>query len=564
MKKFAMILLCVALVFSCTVIAFADPETPASPTYKITINKAIPNERYTAYKIFDVTYSSNGNAYTYSISSGSEWWTALTTDSTTGQAPANMNEFDVDGLHFKKTAQQDANNNYIYIVTYDTNTIDTEAEREELAASIANKLYGALDSNKTEANHADASSTVDSTTGYATAEIDLDATGDGYYFVTTTVGALCALNTTTPTAQVDEKNTVPTIVKNVSNDNTASGSWIPSPGRTNVSFGDEVYFKIDITDGVGTDKEMILDDQMSAGLDFKAGSNDGTDIRVFIGNTEYTEGEHTFTLTVNASNRSFRIVFEPEFVELMTQPAANSTTPSAIVTYTAIMNENAKVQGNLEDTDDSNNPIDAVNSNTATLTYAHQESESTVYVDTYKFNIVKTNTNNDIIYGATFEMYDDYDPSDATVGTVIPLVLLSTEYNTPNDSTSGVKSKTYRKAVAGDTNTVTTIDAGIAYIEGFGSGTYYFEETAAPDGYNKVDGRTPLQINGANSLATLTDNDTRYATGGGGLRVENKTGAEMPSTGGIGTYLFYGVGAILVVGAVVVLVSKKRMHAYSD
>ena len=63
-------------------------------------------------------------------------------------------------------------------------------------------------------------------------------------------------------------------------------------------------------------------------------------------------------------------------------------------------------------------------------------------------------------------------------------------------------------------------------------------------------------------MATLSSDFSTYVDGG--VRVENKTGAEMPSTGGIGTIIFTVLGSILVIGAVVVLVSKKRMHAYED
>ena len=551
MKKFAMILLCVALVFSCTVIAFADP----TPTYSITIDGAKPSQTYTAYKIFDVSYDSTKTNFTYTVSSGSEWWSALTTPSTAGQNPnLNADQFTVDGLIFTKTAATDANSNPIYIVSYDENTIDTDAEREELARTLADKLYAAVDNNKTPAGSQQSSSSTPST-----AVISL--TEDGYYFVTTTVGALCGLNTTSTTATVEEKNDLPTIVKKVSNDNS---TWVSAPGGTNVGFGDDVYFEIDITDGIGTDKTMTLTDEMTSGIDLKI-VNGNNDITVVVGGTEIQPGENTYSVTVTNSHR-FVIEFAPAFVASLTPPAANSTTPSVIVTYTGVLNTSAHIKGNEDDT--STTPAqEALNTNTATLTYAGLDSSSTVYVETYKFDIVKTDTGSNIIYTANFDLYDDYDASDATVGNKIDVVLIDTEYftdPTTGDPTTEVKSRTYRKAVAGDTNIATTIEAGIAHLIGFGSDTYWVEETAAPEGYNPIDGRTQFSLGTANNTATLTDNDTRWAANGGGLHVENETGSQMPSTGGIGTYLFYGVGAILVVGAVVVLVSKKRMHAYSD
>ena len=69
-------------------------------------------------------------------------------------------------------------------------------------------------------------------------------------------------------------------------------------------------------------------------------------------------------------------------------------------------------------------------------------------------------------------------------------------------------------------------------------------ETKAPDGYNKLDDPIPVKVDGAN--ATL-------------ITVANHSGTELPSTGGVGTTMFYIFGGILVLAAVVLLVTKKRM-----
>ena len=550
MKKFAMILLCVALVFSCTVMAFADPSG-----YSVTVQNPILNQTYTPYKIFDVTYNAAEagqapTAYTYTISTNSQWWSALTTPNS-GTVDLTANTFTVDGLTFTKTQQTAADNGTVYIVTYDTATVDTEAEREALAQTISNKLYAAV-SGKTPAATAVTASSTD--------PITFDVGSAGYYFVTTTQGALFVLNSATPDVTVTEKNSIPGIVKKVSNDNS---SWVAAPGHTNVSIGDEVYFELDITDGVGTDKGMTITDEMSTSIDLK-GYPTTNDIKVFVGGTEVAAGNDTFSVTVTNRHR-FVIEFAPAFVETLTPPAQGSTTPSLIVTYTGILNETAHIVGNVDD--DSVTPAqEAYNTNTATLTYQNNSWPSTVTVDVYAFDIIKTDSARNIIQGAHFDVYDDYDANDATVGNKIDVVLIDTEYvldPETGDPTTTVKSRTYRPAVDGETPAA-YIEAGIAHMVGFGSGTYWFEETAAPDGYNKIDGRTQYQLGAANDYATLTDNGTKWANNGGGLHVVNETGSQMPSTGGIGTYLFYGIGAILVVGAVVVLVSKKRMHAYSD
>ena len=103
-------------------------------------------------------------------------------------------------------------------------------------------------------------------------------------------------------------------------------------------------------------------------------------------------------------------------------------------------------------------------------------------------------------------------------------------------------------------DTVTTIASGKFTIEGLDAGTYYLTETKQPDGYNKLS--APVKITIAED-GKITVNDGASSTSL--VKVENKSGSLLPSTGGRGTTLFYILGAILVVGSGVVLITKKRM-----
>ena len=87
--------------------------------------------------------------------------------------------------------------------------------------------------------------------------------------------------------------------------------------------------------------------------------------------------------------------------------------------------------------------------------------------------------------------------------------------------------------------------------------TYYLEETKAPDGYNKLGSLVEVEIKDADNSATVED-DTYVK---GGIEVENKAGSLLPSTGGMGTTLIYIAGAVLVIGAGVLLVVRRRMNA---
>ena len=88
-------------------------------------------------------------------------------------------------------------------------------------------------------------------------------------------------------------------------------------------------------------------------------------------------------------------------------------------------------------------------------------------------------------------------------------------------------------------------DAYDAVIYGLdGDSTYYIEETKAPDGYNKLEGKIAVTMSDANQVQPVVNN----------------AGSVLPSTGGIGTTIFYAIGAILVIGAGVVLVSRRRAN----
>ena len=116
----------------------------------------------------------------------------------------------------------------------------------------------------------------------------------------------------------------------------------------------------------------------------------------------------------------------------------------------------------------------------------------------------------------------------------------------------------YRVATKDDTNTVTEIttdSTGKFTIKGLDSDTYYLTETAAPAGYNKLADPITIVI-GENGVVNGT---TDAPQGVEEVKVLNQSGTELPSTGGMGTTIFYVLGSILVIGAVVLLVTKKRM-----
>ncbi|SDL31159.1 LPXTG-motif cell wall anchor domain-containing protein [Sarcina sp. DSM 11001] len=131
-----------------------------------------------------------------------------------------------------------------------------------------------------------------------------------------------------------------------------------------------------------------------------------------------------------------------------------------------------------------------------------------------------------------------------------------------------------------------TDSKGLLVIEGLStSAELTIEETAAPDGYNKLEGTITGSAEKLSETVTTTFTETYYDADGNvvdqkenaettttvittidnlkaiAIEIVNQQGTELPSTGGIGTTIFYVVGAILVIGAGVVLITRRRMDA---
>ena len=93
-------------------------------------------------------------------------------------------------------------------------------------------------------------------------------------------------------------------------------------------------------------------------------------------------------------------------------------------------------------------------------------------------------------------------------------------------------------------------DDASAMVIGLDDASYTLKEVVVPDGYNKA---ADTAVTGL-SKVTVADAEATKIT------VENQKGAELPSTGGIGTTIFYVVGGLLIIGAAVILVARRKAH----
>ena len=449
---------------------FALVQVNAAGNGSITINKAVVNETYSIYRVLDLeTYDKTNNHYIY-------------------RANADFKAF-VESTEASAYLEAKNENGNTYYVWKGDKT-DTRVQ------AFAKLAFAYAEKNSVEP----VASTKATSTTVEFKNLDL-----GYYLMSSTTAEkdtrLLSLTTTNPSATTREKNTLtPDVDKEVEEKGTY--------GKTNdASIGDTVNFKATITVGAGY-TDYKLRDKMSAGLTFNANS-----VVVKVNNTVVDSSN--YTVRTDVSGYTFVIEFKNEYI--VTLPKNTVIT----VTYSAILNENAIVEG-----EGNPNVLDLAYGDTNT-----PEKQTITY--SYAFDVIKIDGKERTqLTGAEFRLYDA-----KTGGNEIKVVLV--------DATSN----TYRVARANENGV--TIKAGKATILGLDAGTYYLEEVVAPTGYNKLTSRVEIIISKINNDKTFS----RFST-----NVENYTGSQLPETGGIGTTLFLTLGSILVIGFGLLLVTKLRVY----
>lgn len=337
---------------------------------------------------------------------------------------------------------------------------------------------------------------------------------DGYYLVNTSLGALCSLNNVTGNnALVSEKNSVPSVEKKVKNGSVYDDS-------NSAKIGDTVDYQTTITI-TGNVKNVVLHDKMEKGLTF-----DNNSVKVKVDNGDVVVSNYTLTTSNLSDGCTFEIEFKDDYIANL--PAGTQI----IVTYSASLNENAVIgpTGNKNDT---------------WLKYGNGGSvtdETKTY--SYSFDLVKTDNSNKLLAGAQFELYTNKNCTDK-----VALVEDGNDYRVASATEKATTNFTSAVIVSNDTSKIT--------VNGLkGETSYWLKEIKAPEGYNELEEPYKFIMGTDNMSATL--NGTQW--GDGGVHVINNAGTVLPSTGGMGTTVFYVVGGGLMAVAVVLLVTKKRME----
>ena len=495
-RKLASLLLALVMVFALATTAFAQ-EVPGTDGKEgsITISNAAKGETYAIYKLFNATVSADKTSIAY-----------------TGEIPTSLSTY----------------------FTADVNGYISAKETAKNGENMSDGLKAALK---------DWTKTV--TTATATAKSDGSALTFkgldlGYYVVTTSQGEqLISVDSTMKDVTIVDKNssTPKALTK------TATGTATDK----SVSIGDTVTytvsFKTSNYDGRGADAKEILSYTIQDTLPAFLRDVKVTSISV---NNDAIQDQTGAAPQFDSNKKIVIDWYDEDNKQFLYDNGATIT-----ITYTAVVTDQAAIDG-------------AGNTNKVTVTWTTKgdeppvpgkmEKEETIY--TYAIALKKVSDKGVALPDAVFEFPFYVKSTPAADGAYI-----------------------YAGTTAGEglTKQITTPDSGVIVVKGVKSDTYEIEEVTAPAGYNKL--LAPVTVEAVKTGKTTTQTTVYLDENGNtttettatkvevnianiaatALVVVNKAGTTLPSTGGVGTTIFYVLGAVLVVGAGVLLITKKRM-----
>ncbi len=532
MKKVFAAAAAIATVFglAATTVATANAADNATLTVSTTDAK-FAGKTVNAYKMFSATVSGDGGSKAVSYTLTDEWkpfFKNSTASGLTGATDENVN---------------DKANDYV-----------SKLKDEDLVAFATKASNWAQ--TKTNSITADATAMVsaDATNGSCTATFtDLDY---GYYVVAVPGATLAnasgqyatLVSVDSTNVNTDIKGDLPTVDKKVQVDGTGKDA-------TDAKIGDTLTFTLTSTipDMSAYDTYTFnFKDTLSQGLTFGQVTSvtvEGVTNPLTV-NTDYT------VTTPTVSDNTLTVAMK-DFKAKQQANAGKKIT----VTYTATLNENAVVGG-------------AGNTNSAKIQYSNNpstnetgESEpSKVRVFTYGFTVDKYTGDEYTdkarrLAGAEFTLA----PKNDTDSTAISFVQVSA-----GDGTTNAVYRVAKTGEEGATTTIITPASGKVVFQGLKNGEYTLTETKAPAGYNKLASAIGVKVNGqnngtdtTNATVTITynnNNGSNYdqTASNGVIPVQNKSGAILPGTGGMGTIAFTVIGVLVIALGVAWTLKRKN------
>lgn len=493
MKKLFAMLLAVMVLLTVAIPTVAADDTQLG---SITINNIGDDSRYDIYRLLDLeSYDVASGAYSYKVNS--DWDDFFDTSDA-------LKYVAIDGSGY---------------VTW-INGDDATAVANFAKLAIAYAKDNGISPVKSSLNDGEMTKTTDPDTENISGKFsDIPL---GWYLVDSSVGALCGLTTTNPDASVNAKNGTPSLDKQVQEDST--NNW---GDKNTADIGQTVNYRVTITVHAGAEN-YVLHDKMSTGLTFDKVT--GVELVDPGANQTSTLVEGTDYTVVATDSVTDGCTFEVRFAKELCDKL--ETNDKLIVYYQAMLNKNAIIAGEG-------------NENDSWLEYGedNETTHDTTQTYSFGFDVIKTDSQNTLIDGAEFKIYDAL-----TGGNEVKVVLMDDD-------------KTYRRARADEAGVPIVVKEGKVRVVGFDNGTYYLEETVAPDGYNKLTARQKFIIADANLDSIFNGNI--YSTGSG-VQVVNKTGSMLPETGGLGTVIFLTIGGVVMLSAGILLFAKKRMSQIAE
>lgn len=418
-------------------------------------------------------------------------------------------------------------------------------------------------------------------------EDDTQNTENGYY-------TLYVVQVVNGTLKFEPKGDVPESTKKIVEGNDKVDA-------NEASIGDTVNYEITGTLPTNLDDYntyyYVFTDTLSKGLTYNDDVKvtvDGKDVtKYFYKNaTTYSETAGT-TITVG--------IQDIKALGLLSDVTVTKDS-KIVVTYSATLNENAVIagEGNPNDVklDYSNDPNNSGSSTTTPPSENPDKPEPTyptgetpkdeVVTYTTELTILKNDEDGKILPGAEFTLTGNgvnivlvttekftvdangeyWKLKDGTYTKTAPTIADDETNNSADyDSTTTKYSKTVELVAKGtgktETSVVGTVDSetGTVTFTGLGAGTYTITETKTPAGYNTIAPVTFTLTFNAETKTFVSNNESVVVGADNKLdtTIVNKRGTELPSTGGMGTTLFYVIGAIMVAAAGILLITKRRM-----
>lgn len=579
LRKIMALVIAMVMTLAMVPTAFAAPTTYTITIQKDTTDKAA--HTYGAYQIFTGKLETKDNK---DVLSDIKWGAGVTGST----------------LITELNKIKDANNNEVFSIPTnataadvakaisDKSHTDDSTEAQAIADAINAALTSTIAGTGTIAANASTGTISGLAAGYYLVKDTADVTGEG--------SATRYILEVVKDVTVAEKANVPSVIKKVKEKDDGKAESATDPKNptdwqdaADYDIGDSIPYKLEGTlpgkfAEYDTYKVYTFTDTLSAGLTAPAAK----DIKVTLNTEDGTDLVAANIFEASVSGQVITVKLKPD-VDLRTADYNGAeagglfaATDKIIVTYNAVLNENAKIgsEGNPNTVklDFTNNPNGEQDGKYGTT------PEDRVIVFTYEIKALKVEPDGTAIDQEAYAALTHAQKAD--------YVKVGDKWQ-KTKALSGAGFTLYKKVAA---ETEGAVDGylqigkeitGVTTFEfkGTDAGEYKLVETTVPTGYNKADDVvitvnatydtdaadpklktltvTPETAGFTVTTAPVSDTDTAHITTDGIIngKVLNQSGSVLPSTGGIGTTIFYIVGAILVVGAGILLVTRRRMNA---